>query len=101
MKNLALTCLVLSALVAPAHAAPKGSKAATPHYTTLTTPIGTLLDDPRARMIVDRHIPNTSTDKRIYFARALTLKSLQRFANGQITDRQLAAVDADLAKLRR
>lgn len=102
MKILTFVCLALSTLIsAPVHAAPKPSKTAVPLYSTGATPIGTLLDDPQARVIVDRHIPNTSTDKRIYFARSMTLKSLQRLANGRITDRQLAAVDADLAKLRR
>lgn len=94
MKISILACLALSTLVsAPVHAVPKPSKTAAPLYSIATTPIGTLLDDPRARVIVDRHIPNTSTDKRIYFARSMTLKSLQRFANGQITDRRQCVCD--------
>lgn len=102
MKTISFTFLALSFLLCvPVHAKPKSVVAATPLYSTATTPIGTLLDNPRARAIVDRHIPNTSTDSRIYFARAMTLKTMQRFAKGQISDKQLAAVDADLAKLRR
>lgn len=102
MKKVFIACAALCAL------APLAAQAAHPHkqhiaplYSTASTPIGTLLDDPRARVIVDRHIPNTSTDRRIYFARKMTLKALQKFANGQISDHQLAAVDTDLAKLKR
>ncbi len=77
------------------------ARVAVPLYTTAKTPIGTLLDDPAARVIVDRHIPNTSTDRRIYFARKFTLKGIQPMSQGKITDRQLAAIDAELARLRK
>lgn len=72
-----------------------------PRYTTAGTPIGTLLDDPAARAIVDRHLPNTSTDRRIAFARRLTLKAIKPMSGGAITDRKLAAIDADLRRLKR
>jgi hypothetical protein len=98
MKKLILLSAAL-AVLAPASADAAAARKR-PRYSTATTTIGTLLDDPRARVIVDRHIPNTSTDTRITFARALTLKGIQRFSQGKITDNQLAAVDADLAKLK-
>lgn len=103
MKNYILLCTVLIALsptsleAAPAR---KNAPAAAPRYGTASTPIGTLLDDPRARAIVDRHIPNTSTDSRIFLARGLTLKGIQRFSQGKISDGQLTAIDADFAKLK-
>lgn len=101
-KNLllfaALTALSATSLAAiPAR---KNAPAAAPRYSSSSTPIGTLLDDPRTRAIVDRHIPNTSTDSRIFLARGLTLKGIQRFSQGKISDRQLAAIDKDLAKFR-
>lgn len=98
MKNLILLCAALAAF-APASADAAAARKAS-RYNSSTTTIGTLLDDPRARVIVDRHIPNMSTDSRIIFARSLTLKGIQRFSQGKITDKQLAAVDADLARLK-
>ncbi len=80
----------------------KGSVAtAARHYSTATTPIGTLLDDAAARAIVDRHLPKLSADRRIFFARKLTLRAIQPMSQGEITVRQLAAIDADLKRLRR
>lgn len=68
-------------------------------YTTTNTDIGTLLDDPQARAIVDKHIPGFSARKNVGMARALTLKGIQRYASDSITDQVLAAIDADFAKL--
>ena len=103
MKKNVLLFAALTALSATSLAAisaRKNAPAIAPRYSSSSTPIGTLLDDPRTRAIVDRHIPNTSTDSRIFLARGLTLKGIQRFSQGKISDRQLAAIDKDLAKFR-
>ena len=88
----ALTCGSVVAQTAPqtaAHAA----------YSTSDTDIGTLLDDPAARAIVDKHIPGFSSGDQIDMARGMTLKAIQQFAADTLTDKVLAQIDADLAKL--
>jgi hypothetical protein len=69
------------------------------HYSTAETEIGTLLDDPAARAIVDKHLPGFSSGDQINMARGMTLKAIQPFAGDTITDAVLAAIDADLASL--
>jgi len=67
-------------------------------YSTAATDIGTLLDDPAARAVIDKHMPGFSTGERVSMARGMTLKGIQPFAPA-ITDQVLANVDADLVKL--
>lgn len=69
-------------------------------YSSATTEIGTLLDDPAAKAIVEKHIPGMTTDDQIEMARAMTLKDVQQYSPEDITDKMLADIDADLAKLK-
>lgn len=69
------------------------------HYSTADTDIGTLLDDPAARAVVDKHLPGFSSRDQIDMARSMSLKSIQQYDPDNITDKALAAIDADLAKL--
>jgi hypothetical protein len=78
---------------------PAPATAAATHYTTGATDIGTLLDDPAAREVIDKHLPGFSSGDQINMARALTLKSLQQYVPDRFTDQVLAEIDADLAKL--
>ena len=80
---------------APAPAAPAPAKS----YTTADTPIGTLLDDPAAKAIIEKHIPQLLSGGQIDQARPLTLKAIQQYAPEVFTDKLLADIDADLAKL--
>ena len=82
--------------VAPA--APAAPVAA-PKYSTTETEIGTLVDDPAARAILDRHIPGLTTNPQLEMARTMTLKAIQPFASDDVTDERLAFIDAELAKL--
>jgi para-nitrobenzyl esterase len=69
------------------------------HYTTADTDIGTLLDDPAARAVLDKHIPGFSSRDQIDMARSMTLKGIQQYDSATITDKALADIDSDLAKL--
>lgn len=82
-------------------AAATAAATAAPKYTTEDTDIGTLLDDPAAKAILDKHLPEVSSSDQIDMARAMTLKAIQTYAPDDITDEALAAIDADLAKLPR
>ncbi len=68
-------------------------------YTTAATEIGTLLDDPAAKAVLDKYIPGFSAGANVEMARAMTLKSVQEFRPEMFTDKLLADIDAELAKL--
>jgi len=70
-------------------------------YSSSTTEIGTLLDDPAAKAILEKHIPGMTTNDQVDMARSMTLKDIQQYSPDQITDKVLAEVDADLAKLKK
>lgn len=68
-------------------------------YSTADTDIGTLLDNPKTKAVLDRHLPGFADNPQIAMARAMTLKQIQGFAADTVTDVVLAKIDADLAKL--
>lgn len=69
------------------------------HYSTGETEIGTLLDDPAARALLDKHIPDIAKSDQVDMARSMTLKSIQQYSPDVITDKVLAALDTDLQKI--
>lgn len=78
----------------PAPAAPAKAK-----FTTADTDLGTLLDNPAAKAILEKHIPGLTTNDQVDMARGMTLKAIQQYSPDDVTDQRLAAIDADLAKL--
>jgi len=74
-------------------------QAASPKYTTAGTPLGTLMDDPDAKAVLEAHIPALVANEQIQMARQITLKDIQGFAPQVLSDETLAAIDADLAKI--
>jgi hypothetical protein len=83
--------------------APAPASAAAPatakSYTTADTPLGTLLDDPAAKAILVKYLPEVMGNDQILQARPLTLKALQQYAPTTFTDKILADIDTDLARL--
>lgn len=69
------------------------------HYNSLTTPIGTMLDDPAARAVLMRHVPDVAGNARIDMARGQTLAGIQAYFPGQLSDDKLQSIDADLAQV--
>lgn len=69
------------------------------HYNSLLTPIGTLLDDPAARAILVREIPEVVNSDKIGMARGVTLSALQAYMPQLLTEEKLKTIDAELAKL--
>jgi len=104
MRTLVFACAVAALVPAtafaqatPAPAAPASTAPA--HYTTADTEIGTLLDDPAAKAILEKNIPGMTTNDQIDMARGMTMKGIQQYSPDQITDAKLAAIDAEFAKL--
>ena len=69
------------------------------HYNSLITPIGTLLDDPAARAVLERHIADVVRSPQIAMARGVTLAALQSYLPQQLPDATLQQIDTDLAAL--
>lgn len=72
--------------------------APSPAY-TLDTPIQQLAADPAAQAVLDRDLPGLTTHDRYDQFKGLSLKALQPFSGGLITDSRLAAVEAGLRAL--
>ncbi len=96
---LALVSLNAAAAFAATPAPAATAPASAPKYTTADTEIGTLLDDPAAKAIIEKHIPGLVGNDQIDMARTMTLRAIQPFAEAEVTDERLAAIDAELAKL--
>jgi para-nitrobenzyl esterase len=95
--GLALALASTAAFAQSAPAAP--AAAAADHYSTSTTPIGDLLDDPAAKAVLAKYIPEVLTSPQIDMARGMTLKDTQQYAPDMVSDATLAKIDDDLAKL--
>lgn len=106
IKIAIIAAVAVSALPSAAFAADPAKPAAavaTPvkaKYSSGETDIGTLLDDPAAKAIVEKHIPGLTTNEQIDMARSMTLKAIQTYSPEQVTDERLAIIDAELAKLK-
>ena len=102
MRRFWIPAILMTALgVAPsiAQTASTAPKATAAHYTTADTDIGTLLDDPAAKAVLAKHVPDLVKSDQVDMARSLTLQSLQNYSPDTFTDEKLKAIDADLAKL--
>lgn len=104
MKALKVLSLVALAAALPAApcaiaAEPQPATAPAPAYSTAATDIGTLLDNPQTRAVLDKHLPSFAGNPQIEMARAMTLRQIQSFAADMLTDDALAKVDADLARI--
>jgi para-nitrobenzyl esterase len=69
------------------------------HYNSLITPIGVLLDDPAARAVLQKNIPEVIASSQIAMARGITLEALQTFAPQQLTPAVMQEIDVELASL--
>ena len=68
-------------------------------FSTSETDIGSLLDNPDTKAVLQKHMPGFADNPQIEMARSMTLKQIQGFAGDAVSDEVLAKVDADLAKL--
>ncbi|AYO77513.1 hypothetical protein [Sphingobium yanoikuyae] len=70
-----------------------------PAYSVETTDIGTLLDNPATKAVLDKNLPGFTANPQIDMARSMTLKGVQQYAADTLTDAALAKVQADLNKI--
>ena len=93
--------IVMSAALvfAPLAVAPAAFAAEAAHYSAAETDIGTLLDNPETKAIIDKYMPGFSSNPQVDMARSMTLKQIQSFAPDQIKEDTIGKIDADLAKV--
>jgi cytochrome P450 len=77
----------------------KAAEAAPTRYSTGDSKIGALIGDPAAKAVLDRHFPGVTDDPKIKMAKAMTLRTVQKFAPDIFTIEALDAADAELAVL--
>ena len=106
LNTLAATAVLGATLIAAPVAlaqstpAPAATPATTPtHYTTTDTTVGTLLDDPAAKAVVAKYLPDIINNPQVERARGITLKQMQTYVPDSVPDAVLAKIDADLAAL--
>jgi hypothetical protein len=63
------------------------------------TPIADLAAKPETKAILDKDVPGLTAHPAFEQFKGMTLKDLQPLSQGQLTDAQIAAVQADLDKL--
>lgn len=97
--NLAVVSLFLVGSSAVSISPASAEVAQSPSYSTNATDIGTLIDNPATKAVLDKDLPGFSGNPQIEMARSMTLKQIQGFSDDAITDAVLAKIDEDLAKI--
>lgn len=66
---------------------------------TLDTPIEVIVADPQGAAVINKDIPKLLANPNYGVFKSMSLKMLASLSNGQLTDKQLAQIKADLGTL--
>jgi hypothetical protein len=88
-----------AAMAQTAPAAPAATPAASTAKFNLDTPIEALLADEKAKAVLDTDIPGMSAHPALDQFKAMSLRAVQPFSNGALTDEMLKKVETDLAAI--
>jgi hypothetical protein len=66
---------------------------------TINSTLKDLLADPKAKAVIEKHFPGFASNPQLQMAMGMTLKQVQPFSRGAITDDKLKAVEEDLKKI--
>ncbi|MHA6718268.1 hypothetical protein ACX40Y_02335 [Sphingomonas sp. RS6] len=91
-------CLTTTAAAAQDVPPPAAPAAATPKF-SLDTPIEQLVADEKAKAVLDADLPGVSTHPAYESFKTMSLRAVQPFSNGALTDEMLQKVEADLARI--
>ncbi len=94
---LVLACLTPGILLAQLTPAPALAQSA---WFNLDTPIEVLVADERARAVLDTYLPGMTTHPSYEMYKTMSLRVVQPYSNGALTDEMLQGVEAALAELR-
>jgi hypothetical protein len=75
------------------------ASAEAPRYSTSDTPMRVLMADPAAKAVLVKHVPSLAAGGNNAAIQNVTLKAIQGYAPQVLTEKVLADIDADLAKL--
>lgn len=104
--KLLVACAVAAAVLSPAAMAqqtPAPAVAPGPAAAakfSLDTPIEALIADEKAKAVLDADIPGLSSHPALDQFKAMSLKAVQPFSNGALTDEMLKKVETDLAAIK-
>jgi len=91
--------MILASLAGLSIAFAAGAAFADDKLTIDATPIADLAAKPETKAILDKDLPGLTAHPAFDQFKAMTLKALQSMSGGNLTDEQLAAVQADLDAL--
>jgi hypothetical protein len=99
---LATLGLAVAAIAAPAFAEESATTATTAAAFTIETPIETLMADERARTVLTANFGGQDLSQHPAYDqfKALSLKALQPFSQGLITEEMLTKIAAELAAIK-
>ena len=66
---------------------------------TIDTTLGTLLDNPQTKAMLDQHVPGLSTHPQISLGRDMTIRAVMPYSGGVVTEERVLALEAALARL--
>lgn len=89
---------VTAAAAALPPAPPPATRTADGHYATKITPLSDMMNDPAAKAVLNKHIPDVVGNPQIGMAGNMTLLALKQYVPA-LTDDVLAKIDRDLAAL--
>ena len=103
MKTIAFAALLFGA-AAPALAqtapAPAPTTAPAPAKFSADTPIQDIVADPAAKAVLDKNLPGLTGLPEYEMFKGLSLKQVQAYSNGKLTDAMIAKTNADLAEIK-
>jgi hypothetical protein len=90
---------IAAAQTAPAAPAESAKPAAAAKF-TLDTPIGELLANEAAKAVLDKELPGLTQLPQLEMIKGLSLKQLQPYSDGKLTDELLAKTETSLAAIK-
>ncbi|WP_010546026.1 hypothetical protein [Sphingomonas elodea] len=102
--KLLVACAIAAAVISPAMAqqtpAPAAAAPAAAAKFNLDTPIETLIADEKAKAVLDTDIPGLSAHPALDQFKSMSLRAVQPFSQGALTDEMLKKVETDLAAIK-
>ena len=91
--------MILAGLAGLSIALASGAAMADDKLSVDATPIADLADKPETKAVLDKDLPGLTAHPAFEQFKGMTLKALQPMSGGNLTDEQLAKVQADLDAL--
>jgi hypothetical protein len=109
MKSLSIVVLLFLPTIAAAQTAPAPAPSASPAPAatpaaaakfTLDTPIQDIVADAQGKAVLDKDLPGLTSLQQYDMFKGLSLKQVQTYSEGKLTDEMLAKTAVDLAAIK-